>query len=378
MTSHLFQRRRAERYAQLLTGAGRHARSGYDQELAPLVPAAERLTGLGVALTAGTAADPDFTAALRANLMARIAREGIGETAVTAAPRQVRRRRTLAPRGARARAVLVIGVTTGTLALGGMSAASGDAMPGDPLYGMKRSTERAQLALAGSDVNRGQLYLGFARNRLAEGRAVRSDQVALRDVLGDMDADTLEGVRLLTNAAAERRDPAALDAVEGFVTQQRREVVDLLTGLAGGPRDRALTSLGLLDAVQLRSTGLRTTLACTASTGNGSDRLGPLPRRCTAMPAPGSRGGTSVPGPEAGKASRDTRTTHAAPAPNAPTGPAANAPAAGGGAAAAPTSGAPGGPGIPGAPAGSAPSTGSDQGGSLVTDLGTVLGHLLG
>ena len=48
------------------------------------------------------------------------------------------------------------------MAVSGMSAASENAMPGDALYGVKRSTERAQLALASSEVNRGQLFLDFA------------------------------------------------------------------------------------------------------------------------------------------------------------------------------------------------------------------------
>jgi hypothetical protein len=129
--------------------------------------------------------DPDFLTGLRAMLVATAVREGIGVTAPAPEPEAhpaTRKRRTRpladarprtpspskAVRRARTRAAVIVGVAAGTLALSGMSAASGDAMPGDALYGVKRSTERAQLALASSNISRGQLYLYFARTRMTE------------------------------------------------------------------------------------------------------------------------------------------------------------------------------------------------------------------
>ncbi len=61
---------------------------------------------------------------------------------------------------------------TGTVAVSGVSAASGDALPGETLYDVKRSTERAQLALAGNDLGKAQLYLEFARTRIQEASEV--------------------------------------------------------------------------------------------------------------------------------------------------------------------------------------------------------------
>ncbi len=61
------------------------------------------------------------------------------------------------------------------MAVSGISAASENASPGDALYGVKRSTERAQLAMAGSDVTRGQLSLDFAQTRLTEAAAMPGD-----------------------------------------------------------------------------------------------------------------------------------------------------------------------------------------------------------
>jgi hypothetical protein len=159
-----------------------------------------------------------------------------------------------------------------------MSAASGDAIPGDPLYSVKRSTERAQLALAGSEMSRGQLYLEFARTRLDEARAVRTDAAGLNRVLDDMDRETQQGIRLLTTAAVERKDPAALDAVDTFVNTQRTAATRLRDGVTGVQRSRANGSVTLLDSIQERSRTLRPLLKCGTAATEAPDALGPRPK----------------------------------------------------------------------------------------------------
>jgi hypothetical protein len=246
---------------------------------------------------------------------------------------------------------VIIGVAAGTLALSGISAASGDAMPGDPLYGVKRSTERAQLALASSDVSRGQLFLEFAKTRVAEAHAVRQDGTGLGRVLTDMDSETRQGVRLLATAAVDRRDPAALDAIDRFIESQRHTVVRLLDQAGPASRDRVLESLTLLDAVTQRTGALRTSLSCGDSNG-GSDVLGPKPSTCFSQRAP--RTGT---GQDSGQA-EPTRTERGAPS-GAPTGPNAAVPTA-----------------VPD-PDGQTGQTPPDDGG-LLGDLGRILGGILG
>src|SRR4029450_7474125 len=127
----------------------------------------------------------------------------------------------LSGRRIRARGAIVIGVAAGAMAVSGISAASENASPGDALYGVKRSTERAQLAMAGSDVTRGQLSLDFARTRLTEAAALAGTG-AFAGVLNDMDADTRQGVKLLTESAVARKDPAPLNRVVGFVAAQEQ------------------------------------------------------------------------------------------------------------------------------------------------------------
>ncbi|MER6758212.1 DUF5667 domain-containing protein [Micromonospora echinofusca] len=285
MDSNLFSRRRAERFAQLLDeangGRRHHVRSRADDQLTALVAVGRRLAVAPPAVKV----DPEFRTGLRAMLLATAEREGIGAPAEPSSrrPADAGRSRLLpavTARRARARGAILVGVAAGAVALSGISAASENAVPGDALYGMKRSTERAQLALASSDVSRGQLFLDFARTRLAEAAALRGDEDGFSAVLDDMDADTRQGVRLLTTAAAQRSDPAALDAINSFLTGQRRAVGGLLDDAGRADRDRTRRSLALLDAARKRSDALRAAIACGLPAPAGSDTLGPAPASC--------------------------------------------------------------------------------------------------
>ncbi|MEV6517096.1 DUF5667 domain-containing protein [Micromonospora chalcea] len=283
MDSDLFSRRRAERFAQLLDeangGRRHHVRSKADGELTALVEVSRRLTAEGPDVEPRA----EFRTGLRAMLVATAEREGIG---TPAKPATTGVRGALLPaitgRRARARGAILVGVAAGAIALSGISAASENALPGDALYGMKRSTERAQLALASSDISRGQLFLDFARTRLDEAASVHGDQLGFSAVLDDMDADTRQGVRLLTTVAAQRSDPAALDAVDTFLAGQRRVVSGLLDRPDHADRERTRRSLALLDAAGKRADALREAIACGLPAPQASDALGPAPATCPA------------------------------------------------------------------------------------------------
>ncbi|WSA06458.1 DUF5667 domain-containing protein [Micromonospora sp. NBC_01813] len=291
-----FFRRRAERFAQLLdrneNGGRRHVRDPLDDELAGLTTLGRRMSEMQPPPASGV--DPDFRAHLRAVLIATAEREGIGATAsaVPESPRPGRTRSTRSRRlgarvagtaagRARARAAIIATVALGAITVSGMSAATEQALPGDTLYGMKRSTERAQLALAHSDVSRGQLFLGFAEVRMAEAQTVHDDATAFDAVLDDMDGQTRQGVRLLTTAAVQRGDQQPLDAIDAFVVTQRPSLREL-SAVTSATRDRAAESLALLDAVRARTQSLRNGLTCTAPTDSDPDldALGPLPTTC--------------------------------------------------------------------------------------------------
>lgn len=328
MTRTVFDRRRAERFAQLIAedgGARRHhLRSDIDAELSPLVDITRRVSAIPVSAEP----DPEFRVGLRAMLTARIERDGIGATAVQPrgvppiiAAQPAPPTRTAGTRRGRARIAIFAGVTAGALALSGVSAASGDAMPGDPLYKVKRSTERAQLALASSDVTRGQLYLQFAQVRLAEARRTAPDY--LHDILLDMNVETRQGMKLLATAAIDRRDGAALDTIDAFVGTQRRPLLALADGVSDRSRNDVLEALTILDSVAARAQSLRGAVRCGGSAG--IDELGPRPRPCVAgsttdgqprtvtrpeVVASGTQGGATAPVPSPASAA----TTSAVPA----------------------------------------------------------------
>jgi hypothetical protein len=326
VSTSVFHRRRTERLAQLLDGAS----GTHDQQLAGYVRLSDALVR-----SAGVLPDPDpeFRSSLRAMLVATAEREGIGSAAVDEPETGGKRARTGPPLVARGRAkgAILVGLAAGTLALSGMSFASGNAMPGDPLYSVKRSTESARLALSDPGVGRGKLYLEFARNRLAEAQAMGTHDPALPATLDDMDAESRNGVRLLTQTSLDHHDRTGLDLIDAFVPQQRADLQRL------GDSARIRQSLALLDQIAARSAQLRPDLACGAGAA-GTDSLGAVPRTCPPGTAPKSP--TSVP---------RTETTPAAPGHTGTQ---------------------------PGTAGGSTPASPSpSSSGGLLGDLGRILGH---
>jgi len=288
VTNLAFDRQRADRFAQLQDEADgrrrRHLRTNVDEEVTDLLAVGQRLSRLRAATDGARPAD-DFREGLRAELMAIAERDGIGVTDtapdVGGAARPVRRR--IALRGP-ARAAILAVLAIALLTQSSFSVAS-DAVPGDSLYTFKRQTERAKLAVAGSDLSRGQLYLSFAKTRAEEGTHVLRDSAALESLLRDMDDETYLGVRLLTTTAMDRRDADPLRLVSGFISGQRKAVTDLLETVPNSSRARVMASLEVLRLADERVSALLTSLQCAkpAEPANGAtDRLGPMPGTCSA------------------------------------------------------------------------------------------------
>lgn len=307
MSPILFTRGKAERFAKIveeMTGEqGSPVRSMgprrvEDNELRALATVARRVTDLPMTVHA----HPEFRDGLRAMLMATVERDGIGATAkedpdaeasgagsswvagITSGVTSVLDRQRRARRRARLAGGAVAALAAGALAFSGMTAASGTALPGSPLYKVKRNTERAQLALSGSDISRAQLFLEFAKTRADEARSVRGDTGQFSSVLDDMDSETLRGIVLLTGIAAQEHDKAALDVIASFIPEQRKLLEKLLPEVTGEERARLQESLNLLDQINVRGVELRGQLGCPTLTTTGKDRFGPRPN-CTNAPA---------------------------------------------------------------------------------------------
>lgn len=280
MSSPVFDGRRAERLSVLLDEAsGRrrhHRRTDLDDELGELVRLAGRVGGLSTA----PEPDPEFRDGLRSMLLTKIEREGIGVTATEKAKQAAQRAalagktqpvRRVPARTGRARAAVLLGVTAGALALSGVSAASTESLPGDALYQVKRSSERAQLALAGSEEGRGHLYLQFAASRLDEAVKLRA---APDDLLRDMDEATRQGVRRIAAAAVEQHEGSGLTFLLTFVSEQRTK----LASFAGTADQTSLNmSLGLLGEVETRARELQRAVGGTCKVTGDPDMLGPIP-----------------------------------------------------------------------------------------------------
>ena len=301
-------RRDAERFAELLdeTHHRHHNRGPADDQLGELVAIGHSLS----AARSGVQVDTEFRVGLRAMLVATAERDGVGATATEvetepgahAGVREPGRGllRSGSARRIRVRGAIVISVAAGAMAVSGISAASESASPGDALYGVKRSTERAQLAMAGSDATRAQLSLDFARTRLAEAAAMPPGDSSFSNVLNDMDTDTRQGVRLLTASAVARKDVTPLTTVDRFVTGQHRTFEPMLSRLSPSNRQRALISISLLDKVHQRAEDLRARMTCDPINPDGTDPLGPKLADCVT----GGRGSSNASDPQQGTGER--------------------------------------------------------------------------
>jgi uncharacterized protein DUF5667 len=133
----------------------------YPAERDQLIDLLRLSVDLGSLAPSAPAADPAFRLRARNRMLAAAAnrRRGLRWNPFGALPRPVAR---LAFAGAVAAALLVGGLTS--------AAASGNSLPGDPLYPVKLAVERAQLAVAFDPAARARLHAQFADVRLNEAR----------------------------------------------------------------------------------------------------------------------------------------------------------------------------------------------------------------
>jgi hypothetical protein len=219
------------------------------------------------------------TAILDAETRQRL-RDQIGRRLAEPAPS--RRRHVLANVLAAAVALMI--------ALGGLGVTlSGNSLPGDPLYGLKRATESVEFGLTFGEDAKATRHLRLAATRLDELIALRSED---RSAVADFEREVRAGTAELTTLGVAGAG-GQLDTLSDWAHRQI---------LKRAPFADVNNLLARIDA---RARALSGRLDCYQITTGGSDDLGVVPATGTCRPPPGVVG---VPVPAA----------PVAPAPRAP------------------------------------------------------------
>lgn len=200
--------------------------------------------------------------------------------------------------GARARfAVAAVAVLALVFSLAGMSLLlARDAIPGETLYGLKRTAEAASLGLTFGDESKALKHLELATARISEIEtlAARYPNPSSAPIggylaaLGDFDSDATAGSRQLIGLAT-RDDGRMLAALRGWAEQQSGRLRSVTPQLPLDSAERANASVSLLDRITARSAALFARMPCYQITSGLADDVGSLPATSACdVPPPGS------------------------------------------------------------------------------------------
>lgn len=255
-----FARERAEgdRFADLVDGMADPEDDEFAKELAII----------GGLRELGASGAPD------AETRQRIRDEIVGRLAEAEAEAPPKRRGPAAANLAAACVALV-------LALGGLTLLlSKDALPGDPLYGIKRAGESAALGLTFDAQDKAKKHLEFATNRVGEldeltRQSAGSD--AYLTGLADFESDLRAGVSQLTALVTDGNSQTRLADLRTWARQQSDRLGIQADRAPTEARDRFEAARELLEKVQVRSADLGSRLTCYTITTGSSDDLGAVP-----------------------------------------------------------------------------------------------------
>jgi Domain of unknown function (DUF5667) len=193
------------------------------------------------------------------------------------------------------------------MSMSGMSLLlSRDAVPGDALYGFKRTAESAELGLTFGDQPKALKHLEFASARVNE-IEIMADQAdsagswsagqgKFLRALDDFDSDATAGARLLTGLALHGQ-PTSLPALRSWAEQQKTRLSAVRAALALPTSTRMDSTLTLLDRVIVRASALSLRSNCATITTGTQDDLGLIPARDACKPVPVDGAVAAVPLP---------------------------------------------------------------------------------
>lgn len=214
---------------------------------------------------------PEFASDLRDRLMheaplhlAEAARSGPGDSG--------RRDETSAPHRAFARLTRVAAVTCLVIGVsGGVAAASQSALPGDPLYGVKRTIERAEVRLAGSESGRGEELVEQARTRLDEVSDLALTRPAngettrlIQQTLDSFTAQAGDGADSLLASYDDGANPVDIAILREFTGQSSTDIEHLTAVVPSEAGQQLVEAAELVDG--LDETALDTCRSCSTRT----------------------------------------------------------------------------------------------------------------
>lgn len=299
-------RARAEQFAHAVDHGPRHSsRHSDDPELVECVELVGRLRTVGA-----VAPRPEFSAELRHRLL-----EQAAARAATSTPTVVRSTPDSSDdppggedvdasvtdiRHRHGRRIRLVASTAALVLLGGgigSAAAAQQAMPGDTLYGMKRSIENVSTNVSVGDDSRGRRDLEHAMTRLSEVQQLADSGGSvgtINSTLDDFSAQARKGVSRLVASYQQDGDKTSITAITTFITNARQALGELAPKLPPESLKSAVEALATIEQL-----AQHTSVACPKcdapkpAKGGGSQPNRPAP---TTEPSdPGNGGPTTKP-----------------------------------------------------------------------------------
>lgn len=182
---------------------------------------------------------------------------------------------------------------------------SRNALPGDPLYGIRRSIESAALDMTGGDEAKGLKHLEYASDSVSDIETLAQQYPNVKDSpVGDyltafasFDYDASTGTADLTTFATSNND-GVLSTLHDWAVEQTSRIQQVQHALPGKAVLQADRTLKLLSDIAQRATDLEARNACYTITSGKIDELGPEPSGgpCDAPPTSGNAAPTNLPG----------------------------------------------------------------------------------
>jgi hypothetical protein len=257
-------------------------------------PAVGRLlTVAGALRTAGVAAGPAplsvaSKAAMRQRLVAVATVSGIEPSEAAVAVRLRRRHTESVTRQLHRRLVALAGSFAVVTSVAGVGVAAAHSLPGDPFYGVKRTTEAVQLWTTQGDAAKGRLHLEFARTRLAEAAKLPTDSSHLASTLAAMNSQTEQGSAELISAYRSSGSQQPIATLVTFTQRQYADLATLAEHLPSTLQSSEVSALAVLTDVTttVRTVTGQTCLACIVGGVTTPRRSGPTPHSTAPAKSP--------------------------------------------------------------------------------------------